>query len=293
MTKANRDSWSEPLVKRLLHVHGGDRPEEAVERFVSKLLLESGHGESMPVRVEALASFLGIRVRVIDCDFAGRVYAEESGSIFIDVKRTDPEGRRRFTIAHELVHTAFPGFTHETRYRVDEHVGRHLRLRSEEEFLCDHGAAALLMPADAVRDSFGDVVSLGTIEALADQACVSLEAAGNRQVRLTNGRDVFIVAEVMHKPADLRLIRKGDTVEPQLRVRYASNSGVPFLPKYKSLAEVSVMNSALYTDGTVVGTDFLPGGNAQVKYDIQAKSYPWNAESGKILRVLALARPSA
>ena len=48
------------------------------------------------------------------------------------------------------MHIAFPGFEEERRYRLDASTERNPPNR-QEEYLCDLGAAALLMPRDLVR----------------------------------------------------------------------------------------------------------------------------------------------
>jgi Zn-dependent peptidase ImmA (M78 family) len=79
--------------------------------------------------------------------------------------------RQRFTVAHEICHTYFYEIVPEIKFRP------HAR-DSFEEALCNHGAAALLMPAEDVllhvksRD-----VSLDTLEELSRRYAVSLEAA--------------------------------------------------------------------------------------------------------------------
>ena len=50
-----------------------------------------------------------------------------------------------------MMHTAFPNFTEEKRYRLDTSVEAK-PLNQEEEYLCDLGAAALLMPASLLQE---------------------------------------------------------------------------------------------------------------------------------------------
>ena len=51
--------------------------------------------------------------RVASFAFAGRIYAEASGQLVMDLNAADSEPRRRFTASHEIMHTAFPGFRRE------------------------------------------------------------------------------------------------------------------------------------------------------------------------------------
>jgi hypothetical protein len=203
----------------------------------------------------------------------------------MDLNATDSEARRRFTAAHELMHTAFPGFTKEARYRVDDFTEGHLRHRAQEEYLCDVGAAALLMPRKLVAGSYSVEDGLKAVEDLACDADVSLEAAGNRIVSTSEAPAMFLVLEVMNKPAD-----RHDS-EPRLRVKYASGKGLNlFVPRYKSAESSSVLVRALLQTGTVFGVERLPGLSNGPDVSIEAKAYPRTVDNRAIARVLALAR---
>ncbi len=69
----------------------------------------------------------------------------------MDINQRDSPERQHFTEAHELIHTAFPGFKRERRYRSDAAAMERHPPNREEEYLCDFGAAALLMPAQLVE----------------------------------------------------------------------------------------------------------------------------------------------
>jgi Zn-dependent peptidase ImmA (M78 family) len=98
------------------------------------------------VKVDLIRSFLGIRKSEGDYDFAGRIYAEKSGQLVMNLRATDLPERLRFNCAHEMIHPAFPGLKLESRYWLDTQVGTNNVQRAEEECLCDLGAAKLLMP---------------------------------------------------------------------------------------------------------------------------------------------------
>lgn len=87
--------------------------------------------------------------------------------------------RRRFSIAHELVHTLFPEAEATAQYRLAKGRDPHREL----EQLVDHGAAQLLMPP---RLFSADVVRLGTslnsVFALSHRYQVSLQAAALNMV---------------------------------------------------------------------------------------------------------------
>lgn len=203
---------------------------------------------------------LGIRRRLGEHPFAGRIYAEANGQLVMDLNASDSEPRRRFSCAHEIMHTAFPGFRKEFRYRADPVVETYNRARGEEEYLCDVGAAALIMPQSLVEEDFSFTDALDAVEELSFEAEVSLEAAGNRLAALSRMPAVFLVMEVVNKPADLPRMRRGEEIPPRLRVRYAVVHGMNlYLPKYKSADEDSPFVRALISERVERGTARLPG----------------------------------
>ncbi|MGI8921477.1 MAG: ImmA/IrrE family metallo-endopeptidase [Solirubrobacteraceae bacterium] len=281
-------SWSEPLVLKLIERHHGREPEEILEGHAERLLRESEQ-DALPVNVDLIASVLGIRRRVAPFDFAGRIYAEESGQLVMDLNADDGEPRRRFTGAHELMHVAFPGFKRESRYRADASAGGHARNR-EEEYLCDYGAAALLMPRRLVAERYGIDDGLLAVEALANDAEVSLEAAGNRLVSLSAGPAAFLVLAMSHKPADTPALRRGEAVPECLRLRYATTAHLNlYLPRFKSAGEGSALCRAWEGWSIERGLEHLPGGDGGSPFRVEAKAYGGDENR----RVLALARPAA
>lgn len=286
----SRATAAEPLVGRLKARFRAKTGEEAIEKFVSGILAEAGQ-ESLPIRVTAVASFLGISCRSGSFPFAGRIYSEPTGQLVMDLNSDDNNARQRFTCGHEIVHTAFPGFTREARYRVDVSVGHNLAGRSEEEYLCDLGASLLLMPAELIKDRYRIEQGLKAIEQLANDAQVSLEAAGNRLVAISALPAAFLVFEVGHKPADARAIRQGLKVEPKLRVRYGTlNTIRGYVPRFKSVPENSPYQQALLKRSIVSAIGALPGAD-RPSFRIEAGWYPRSDGDQEIPRVLAVALP--
>jgi hypothetical protein len=280
-------SWSDPLVQRLVRRHRGKDPRQIVDAFAAQCL-EEAKQTSLPIDVTLIASLRGIRRRVGDYPFAGRIFADENGQLVMDLRADDPEVRRRFTCAHEVIHTAFPGFVRETRYRVDTAVGIHQARRDEEEYLCDYGAAALLMPRGLIDAQYSIGSGLRAVERLARDAEVSLEAAANRLIELCEDPAALLVFRLGHKPADMPALRRGEEVAERLRLRYAiaRNLGL-FIPKYKSADEGSVFVRALESPRIERAVEPLPGGSDPFR--IEAKQYPWGEEQ----RVIAVAAPAA
>jgi hypothetical protein len=278
--------WTERLVLRLIERHQGKPPTEIVEDEADRLLQESEQ-EQLPVDVDLIASCLGIKRRVASLAFAGRIYAEENGQLVMDLNANDSEPRRRFTAAHEIIHTVFPGFKREARYRTDASAEANPRNR-EEEYLCDLGAAALLMPRAIVSERLTGNDGLATVEALSTDANVSVEAAANRVVSLSETPLALLVLGMSHKPADTPALQRGDAVPKRLRLRYATTSHLDtYLPRYKGAHDASALCRAYLTHSIERGLEPLPGAGSEV-FSVEAKAFG----SDPNRRVIALARPA-
>lgn len=283
-----RREWREPLVRRLIEANGGGAPEEIIERWADRLRAEA-HQDSLPIRPHLIASCHGIKRRRGAYDFAGRIYAEASGQLVMDINEQDPEERQHFTEAHELIHPAFPDFEIEMRYRLDATMERHAENR-EEEYLCDHGAAALLMPSELVADEYTVRRGLADAERLSADAEVSVEAAANRIVGLADEPCVLLCLTWSHKPADRPALRKGLDVPLGLRVRYAVTTHLNlYVPKFKGAEKHSVFCRASEAISAVTDITTLPGVESAGLFRVEAKRYGTN----RLERVLAIARPTA
>lgn len=287
-TTTSRREWREPLVQRLIDANGGRHPEQIVEEYTDGLRAAAGQ-DKLPIRVDHIASLKGIRRRTGDHNFAGRIYVEDNGQLVMDISSNDSDERQRFTEAHELTHTAFPGFSEEHRFRTDApRMERHPPNR-EEEYLCDYGAAALLMPRGLVEGRYSVKHGLDDVERLASDAQVSIEAAANRLVALSDEPAVLLCLVRMNKPADRPALRRGEAAPPRLRVRYAFSRHVDvYVPRYKSADDDSLFYRAARSAEVEDGTEQLPGVAAGL-YRLTAKRYG----SGDVERVLAIGRPTA
>lgn len=285
---ATRSEWREPLVRRLIEMHGGTAPERIIEDYADGLRRVAAQNK-LPIRPQLIASCHGIKVRRAAHDFAGRIYAEPSGQLVMDVNDLDTQERQHFTEAHELIHPAFPNFAMEERYRLDATMDRHAENR-EEEYLCDLGAAALLMPAELVANEYTVRGGLTEVERLSGDAEVSVEAAANRIIALADEPAALLCLAWSHKPADRGALRRGEKVPKRLRVRYGVSQHLNlYIPKFKSVDENSVFHRAAEDWDIVCGTTTLPGTESAGSYRVEAKRYG----TDNLERVLAIARPTA
>lgn len=280
--------WTEQSVLDLIGRAGIEDPEEIIRDEVAQLLSDTGES-ALPIDVEAIASWLGIRSATGDFEFAGRIYADHDGQLIMNLNAQDEPPRRRFTCAHELIHTRFPGFER-GRYRLDLQVGSN-PVNLEEEYLCDFGAAELLMPRHLVEGAYRAQDGFGAVEDLAESARVSLEAAANRLVRLSVDPVALLVFRESHKPADGPALRRGEYVAKRLRLRYAVSNGLnAYFPRFKSADDHSVITKA-WEGGDAApcrAHEVLPGAQRAGVFRLEAKAYG----SGELRKVLVLASPS-
>lgn len=257
----------------------GRSPREQLREILDGWRRE--HGQTrLPIDVVALAAARGVRVAQVDAnDWDGRVYVDDDGRVTVEVDARQAPVRQRFTVAHELVHTAFPDFRRERRHRVDAdlELAPFADARAEEEQLCDWGASVLLMP-DELTWSYRVDQGLRAVERLARDAHVSLEAAGLRLVERSAKPAVFLVA---------------DATSEGLRVRYARarEAGV-LVPRGAPVDSGSALVRAAASGRRERGVEPLPGG-AERRFHVEASSYPVGRGGGTRERVLALAWPSS
>jgi Zn-dependent peptidase ImmA (M78 family) len=280
-------TWSEPLVLGLMAEAGTADPRETIEAYAEKLRREARQ-EDLPVDVEMIASVKGVRARRGSHEFAGRIFVEADGQLVMDLNAEDSPARQRFTCAHEMMHTAFPDFTEEKRYRLDTTVETK-PLNQEEEYLCDLGAAALLMPSSLLGDYSLATGGLASIESLAGKAEVSLEAAGNRLAELSAEPVAFMVFEHGHKPADRPAIRRGEAVPKQVRLRYAHCAMLDlYIPRFKGAGPEGAIARAHASGDLERAGEELPGVSGAGSFAVEARRYGADERQ----RVLAVAVPA-
>ena len=164
--------WRGAAARVVVQYSGADRPpEEAVGIIASDLLKNVNHP---PTDLCALAQRLEVSDIVAeDIPFSGELRKERSGLILRYGSHLS-QGRKRFTIAHELGHA------------ILLRAGLSLPHRGAEvERLCDLFASALLMPPEAFLRS-AQPISLSRVFQLARQFDVSLAAAAVRCAGLFN-----------------------------------------------------------------------------------------------------------
>ena len=242
-----------------------------------------------PVDFGIVSSYQGIgAVEVADIPWAGCL-VDEQGQLIIKLREVDGRRRRRFTWAHEVAHTFFPGFRYQPHYRCNP--GESPKGSGTDiEALCDLAAAELLFPAESFgRDLASHGLTVYGAEELSNLYDASLEATVHRMIDLADQPALMVVLEVMNKPAD----RSDPTAAPQLRVSYAIRKGEwPYIPRWKSANPKGPLASALM--GEVVEevtslSEFVRTENREV--NVSAKLFPYHDDRGHLHeRVIAIYR---
>lgn len=141
---------------------------------------------SLPIDPVQLANRLGVTVnnaKFADDSLAGLI-AKRGGHTRILVEQADPPYRKRFSIAHELghhfLHLLEDGEIVDKRadmFREKEPVGGHISSERMREIQANWFAAALLMPAEFVREEWARNPSIAHMARVFN---VSEEAMGYR-----------------------------------------------------------------------------------------------------------------
>ncbi len=188
---------------------GVDDPVAAVRRLAHELIDDVGFDQP-PFTPEILASFRGVReVRRVAMSSAARL-VPRAGALAIELNSDHSVGKQNFSVDHEVMHTALPTYTGGF---VDDPETGTFSDSSEEELLCDIGAAALLLDERWLGPRALEAgPSLAALQALAAEFGASLEATARRLAELGVWSCAFVFWE--------EGFRVGDRVAP----------GQPLLP---------------------------------------------------------------
>jgi Zn-dependent peptidase ImmA (M78 family) len=129
-----------------------------IERLAQELLDRANVMEP-PVRIEDVAIAAGFRIvkERLDSDLSG-FYVMRAGTPTIGINVAHPKVRQRFTLAHELGHATLHAADHYDReFRRDPNSST---ATDRDEMDANAFAAALLMPADWVRERWANATDL-------------------------------------------------------------------------------------------------------------------------------------
>ncbi|AYK22631.1 TPA: ImmA/IrrE family metallo-endopeptidase [Pseudomonas aeruginosa] len=160
-----------------------------------KLLKDAGI-TTVPVDVEALASFLGFRVlRTELAKGEAGCTVERRGKICIWVNQDDSPARQRFTILHEIAHHVLElESKHGDKVPSDEL--ERFAGRPPEEVLCDIFAAECLVPWEVIQRLAEEKdFTLEHLAELAEQFQASRSCVASRFAQASEAHLAFVVAE--------------------------------------------------------------------------------------------------
>ncbi|WP_133067007.1 ImmA/IrrE family metallo-endopeptidase [Mycolicibacterium sphagni] len=197
---------------------------------------------SPPVDHNIVASYRGVlRIDYADHVWAGYIApAPYDAGLVISVRSSDPWGRQRFTIFHEVLHTYMQGFYLQPQYRCEpgaRPVGT--EHDPELEALCDQGAAEMLMPREAfLADLEGNSLNLTLVDDLADRYEASRAATASRICALSPSKTLYVSFSEMSTPRD-------PFSPPKLRVESCFSRGDwSYVPRFKSVKPGGVFDRA-------------------------------------------------
>jgi Zn-dependent peptidase ImmA (M78 family) len=211
------------LVEEFLKKEGHDDPEIAITELAQRLIKNAGM--KPPIDPFELAEFYGIKVREIEgMSLDGRVIPLEN-SFIIEVSKEKPLKRKRFTIAHELIHIFLMKSVPLLPNNIPNKVGGFPRLVDKEiESLCDLGAGEILMPRYFFEPKLRQYgVSIDTLLRLSEEFQTSIRSTAKQIVRV-DGCCAFVFWEFMAKP--------GAPEDFDFRVSWSITPKGIFIPRY-------------------------------------------------------------
>jgi len=269
-------------------------------QLLADRLLDEGGWDRPPAPPIILASFQGIHdVRLAAMQSAGRLVYRD-GSLIIEINEEHSLGKRNFTAHHEVSHALLPTYTGQP---VDDPETGTFSRGSEEELLCDVGAAALLLPPRWLRP---DAVDGGpSISSLLDVASVfesSLEAAARQLAHLDCWPAAFVCWEEGYRKnervAKSQVILPGlegfGEPRPKWRVcrAYPTRSFGNFVPANKSIEDTSLVAACCEADPFTWGVENIDLGKRPLRMYCENYYAPYRKAGAIHRRVISLLMPA-
>jgi hypothetical protein len=251
--------WRHPSVLGLVEDHGHrDDPVAIIRERARELVAQAKSlgwsGPPFDPRIMASLRDIDFRSYPLPPKQDAFIMPKGDNRLEIVFDPTRPLSRQNFSISHEISHTLFPDGYQMIRYR--ERDRDRFDPDRELEYLCDVGAAEILLPADDFRDDlavFGS--TLHAVAALRERYQASREAVVRRMVQVGREQAAAVFLEYRLKPSEratmrqLSLLGMDDAPQPKLRIAYAvpSERFTVFLPPHKSIPDDSCVYRALET----------------------------------------------
>lgn len=259
--------WRHPSVLELMKTaeHVG-RPEERIVEKAKEIVaagIKLGWS-GPPFDPYILANILGIKTKQIDFIDAEAQIVPINGQFELQFRSDVANTRLNFTICHEIAHTLFPDCADMIHQRNTQR--KSFDPDKEVEYLCDIGAAEILMPTPYFdNDLKNEGITLQAVPILAQRYSASREAVIRRipsaspkpcavvYLNLGFNKTELQSRHISTFPLDDIQIQK---LKPRLRVSkvYPNNFNV-FLPHNKSIPDDSVIYKLLSGEEYVSGLE--------------------------------------
>ncbi len=271
-----------------------------MQRLAANLIDFAGF-EEPPFNPVILASIRNVReVRRVPMSGAARLIPD-GAFLRIEVNQVHSLGKQNFSIDHESSHTLIPTYTNE---RVDDKETGTFRDNSEKEFLCDIGAAALLLdPRWLARFALQASPSIRLLRGAAETFDASLEATARQLALIAPWPAAFVFWEegVRKKeripPGQLlipELFGLGGH-EPRLRVVscYQTATFRHFVPRNKSVPDTSLVAACCDDEPQTFGTETFDFGKSAEQIQLYSENLHAPYRRGSLVRrrVISLLLP--
>ncbi|HDQ4123537.1 MULTISPECIES: ImmA/IrrE family metallo-endopeptidase [Pseudomonas] len=220
-----------------------------------KLLKDAGI-TTVPVDVEALASFLDIRVaRTEMAEGEAGCTVVRRGKTCIWVNQDDSPLRQRFTILHEIAHHVLElKSNHEEKVPAAEL--EHFTGRPPEEVLCDIFAAECLVPWGVIQPLAEEKdFTLEHLAELAEQFQASRSCVASRFAQASGAHLAFVVAEE-------GVVKYAITSKALKEARVWISRDIP-LPKNSAAAKAFMSGASGFHEADAEGLDWSNSDDAR------------------------------
>jgi uncharacterized protein DUF955 len=291
--------WRHPSVLALVEDHGHrDDPVTIIRERARELVAQAKSlgwsGPPFDPRIMASLRDIELRSHQLPAKQDAFIIPKGDDRLEIVFDPSRPSSRQNFSISHEISHTLFPDGYRMVRYR--ERDRDRFDPEHELEYLCDVGAAEILLPAEEFESDLAVSGStLRAVPALRGRYQASREAIVRRMVQLGSERTAAVFLEYRLKPSEKAAMRQLSFVgmheapQPKLRIAYVvpSERFTVFLPPHKSIPDESCVYRALET-GDVETAEENWGVSELPPCRVEAMSMPPGDDAEASLRAVAL-----
>jgi hypothetical protein len=273
--------------KLFLACHGPVESLEDVKEYARFLRKESGLDSELPIDLVSIFQHFGLPLPnyVPSLPVQGLLVDSQQGLMLINAD--DPQTRRRFSEAHELMEILFN--VDSANVRTGSRVAGFKHYTKEK--LCNVGAAELLMPQELILPKVEEHgISFAVARALAVEYHVSMTAALVRMAELTGPQYFVVLWRMKNKPKELRNVVPAEQFSmfpelrpapppKKLRVEWTLGNGDFFVPQDKSVPDDSVIHTAWERNQFTSGRETLDLGTIQGTFDCE--NQPFDEQDGE------------